>query len=88
MTGERMRELRQAARLLQKEVGAELGVHAETVCRWETGRSPIGKLESEAFMRLVTDEERVEELRGGRRERRQAEKVERRERKLGPEEWD
>ena len=65
-----MRELRRMAGLRQKEVAVELGVSAETVCRWEAGggrKNPIGRMVGEAFERLVNDVERVHLIRSSRR---------------------
>lgn len=59
MDGARMRDLRRAAGLRQGEVGNELGVNNDTICRWETGGKAIGKVYWEAFERLVRDPERV-----------------------------
>ena len=36
---ERLRELREAAKLTQKEAGAKLGVGQSAVSMWETGES-------------------------------------------------
>lgn len=67
MSGERMRELRKGVKLRQKEVAVVMGVRWETVCRWEGGKNPIGKLEEEAFLRLVNDVDVAERIRLGRR---------------------
>jgi len=62
-----MREARRLVGLRAVEVASELGVHGETVCRWEKGISPISRLVSEAFERLVSDSDRVAVIKKGRK---------------------
>ena len=38
--GARIRRARRAADLTQKELGAKVGCHHVTICRWEHGRGP------------------------------------------------
>ena len=44
MSGEELRELRQAAELSQHALAARLGVARVSVARWETGRRPIARM--------------------------------------------
>lgn len=67
MDGRKMRDMRKGAGLRQKEVGPELGVNNDTICRWEHGGKEIEKVYWEAFERLVRDPERVAVIKGGRR---------------------
>ena len=75
MDGRKMREMRTAAGLRQKEVGPELGVNNDTICRWECGGKESEKVYWEAFERLVRDPERVAGIKGGRPRRRRGRRL-------------
>lgn len=69
MLGERMKNLRRLAGLHIGEVARELGVHRNTVQRWEGGQGKRGIPISVGaeFDRLVNDIERINRMRAGRR---------------------
>jgi len=70
MNGFRMKQLRNAAGLLQIEVAPELGVNNDTICRWENKDKEIPKAYAEVFSNLVNDVERVYFIKSTRRSRR------------------
>jgi hypothetical protein len=72
MDGNALRDLRKIAGLRQGEVGAELGVNNDTICRWECGAKEIEKVYWEAFERLIRDADRILAIKRGRRRRRVA----------------
>jgi len=69
MNGERMKELRISAGLRMGEVARELGVHRNTVQRWEDGAGIRGvpATAAKAFESLLFDVDRIHYLRAGRR---------------------
>ena len=62
MNGYRMRDKRIASRLFQSEVGAELGLSNETICRWEATGKELPKAYAEVFETLMTDIERIADI--------------------------
>ena len=70
MNGFRMKELRQMAGLRQNEVAAELGLHYNTINRWEKREDDIPKVYGEALTLLVNDVQRVYWIKTSRRVRR------------------
>lgn len=55
MYGARMRELREALGLTQRELAAEWGISWEAVSRKERGLSPISRLEAADLERRAED---------------------------------
>jgi transcriptional regulator with XRE-family HTH domain len=50
-----LKEARKALRLTQKELAVELGVHAVTVARWETGARGIPEPVAKLVRRLTAE---------------------------------
>ena len=67
MNGRRMREIRTAAKLLQREVAEQLYLDNDTICQWELKDKKIPRIYEDAFMRLMADPEKVSGIIGGRR---------------------
>jgi DNA-binding transcriptional regulator YiaG len=53
MNGFELKNIRTKLGLNQTQMGQELGVNNETICRWERKNTELGKLQSDAVRRLL-----------------------------------